>query len=299
VAETAPYIVAALLAAGCWWFGLARLGVFTSDEVRAWRRLAGLRGYALPRSRIDKAVQRAGWLEHLQTELDLERLLALANRTESPLAFLGRSMGIGLLVFGGLLFALAVGRAALGEWPAPPWLVLAIGLSVLPVSVIKLRSSARRTKEAVGRTLGDMMTQVAVITDTRGLQLHDAVRLLSRCARDPYLANLIDADGYKRLVAATYRSTVEMYRFIGSAYGIPLFLELAEVATTTNVGLPERDAFTRLALAVYERRLTEARMRSARAKILVTLPVAAMLIPLLLLIAAPTLQALSTGLRGG
>ena len=75
MAETAPYIVAALLAAGCWWFGLARLGVFTSDEVRAWCRLAGLRGYALPRSRIDKAVQRAGWLEHLQTELDLERLL--------------------------------------------------------------------------------------------------------------------------------------------------------------------------------------------------------------------------------
>ena len=141
--------------------------------------------------------------------------------------------------------------------------------------------------------------QVAVITDTRGLQLNDAVRLLSRCARDASLARLVDEEGYRRLARERYPSTVAMYKAIAEAYGLPLFTQLADTAETTNVGVPEREAFTRLALAVYEQRLTDARIRASRAKTLVTLPIAAMLIPLVLLIAAPTFEAISGGLGGG
>jgi hypothetical protein len=299
MADTVPYILASLAVVGCWWLGLGRLGVFTADDVRSWRRLAALRGYALPQTRIEKAVRRSHSLQRLQMELDLDRLLAMANRAETPLAFLGRSVGVGFLGFGAALLIDAIGRAALGDWPFSPWLSLALGVAVVPANVIDLRAAARRNSEAMGRTLGDLLTQLAVITDTRGLRVHDAVRLLSRCSQDGRLANLIDAGGYDRLVHDGFRSSTELYGRIATSYGVPLFAELADVIATTNVGVPEREAFTRLALTVYERRLSEARVRSARAKVLVTLPVAAMLIPLLLLIAAPTFQAISAGLHGG
>ena len=74
------------------------------------------------------------------------------------------------------------------------------------------------------------------------------------------------------MVRDGHRNSTELYGRIATSYGIPLFAELADVIATTNVGVPEREAFTRLALSVYERRLSEARVRSARAKVLVTLP---------------------------
>ena len=67
---------------------------------------------------------------------------------------------------------------------------------------------------------------------------------------------------------------------------------------TTNVGVPDRVAYTRLALTVYQERLADARVRAARARILITLPIAGMLVPLLLLIGAPTFHAISAGLGG-
>ena len=78
--------------------------------------------------------------------------------------------------------------------------------------------------------------------------------------------------------------------------GIREFADVAEAAATTNVGVPNRVAYTRLALTVYQERLADARVRAARARILITLPIAGMLIPLLLLIGAPTFQAISSGL---
>ena len=297
--ESLPYIVLALAALGLWGVGLERLGVFLPDDVRAWRRLATLRGHALPQTRIERAVRTSRSLQRLQAELDLERLLGRAGRAETPLAFIGKAVAVALLVFAGCLVLDALGRAASGAWPAPPWAALVVAAAMLPLAVLDLRRASRRTSEAAELALGDMLMLVAVITDTRGLQLHDAVRMLARCARNPSLAALLDREGYKRLAAGPHRSTVDLYRAIAHAYGLEAFAELADVAMTTNVGVPEREAFARLALAQYERRLTDARMRTSRAKILVTLPVAAMLIPLLLLIAAPTFQAISGGLGGG
>ena len=44
VAQALPFALIALLAVGVWALGLLRLDVFTPDDVRAWRRLASLRG---------------------------------------------------------------------------------------------------------------------------------------------------------------------------------------------------------------------------------------------------------------
>ncbi|MBV8195873.1 MAG: hypothetical protein JOY80_10140 [Candidatus Dormibacteraeota bacterium] len=297
--DALPYLIGAAAALGVWWLGLVRLGVFTPQDVSAWRRLAALRGHSLPRTRLEKAVRRSRALQRVQSELDLEQLLADANRPQSPLGYAGRVAALALCVFAGTLFADALVRGLSGSWAAPPWIAVILGVLVLPLSLFELRQSARRTRDDVERTLGDMLMQVAVITDTRGLQLHDAARRLSRCARSHGLATLIDDEGYRRLVHERFRSTAELYRAIGAAYRIELFTQLADTVATTNVGVPEREAYTRLALAVCQRRLTDARVRAARSRILVTLPVAGMLVPLLILIAAPTFQAITSGLGGG
>ena len=52
-----------------------------------------------------------------------------------------------------------------------------------PLALSDLRRRAREARETSGRTLGDMLMTVAVMTDSRGLQLDDAVRVMSRCAR--------------------------------------------------------------------------------------------------------------------
>jgi hypothetical protein len=143
-----------------------------------------------------------------------------------------------------------------------------------------------------------MLMTVAVMTDSRGLQLDDAVRVMSRCARDDALQKLLDRGGFKRLARTPYRSTAEKYRLIGDTYSIREFAEVADAASTTNVGVPDRVAYTRLALTVYQERLADARVRAARARILITLPIAGMLVPLLLLIGAPTFHAISAGLGG-
>jgi hypothetical protein len=280
--EALPYVVAAIAAMAAWVSGLALLDVLTSSDVRAWRRISALRGYATPRPKLARA-----------------RLLALADRTETPLAFLARALGLALLVFAAVLTADSLGRAALGDWPLSPWVGLLLGALVVPVSVIELRQNVRRTQTLASQALGDMMVLVAVMTDSRGLQLGDAVRILSRCARDDALCNLVDRGGWKRLVHEPFRSTGELYRLIGRHYDLPLFVQLADAAVTTNVGFPERDAYTRVATSFYQQRLADARMRAARTKVLVTLPVAAMLIPLLLLIGAPTFHIITRGLAGG
>ena len=297
--EALPYVAASVITLGVWWAGISRLGVFMSADVRAWRRLAALRGYPLAETRLEHTVRNSRWLQRVQQELDLERLLARACRDDTPLAFVGKASALALFVFAVCLIVDALFRAASGAWPAPPWLALAFGLAALPLSLFDLRRSATRAGQAAEQTLGDMLMQVAVITDTRGLQVHDAISMLARCALDQSLARLLDGEAYRRLAPGPFHSTVEMYRAIAAAYQIELLAQIADALASTNVGVPEREAFTRLAMSVYTGRLSVSRMRSSRAKVLVTLPVAAMLIPLLILVAAPTFQAITSGLGGG
>lgn len=298
MAEAIPYAALALLAIGGWVGGVALLDVFVPADARAWRRMTQLRGFATRGSAFERAARRAPMLKRLQAELDLERLLGQANSNDTPAAFLARTGALSLMTFALLIAATTGGRAVEGAWPVPPWASVAIAALILPLSLADLRRRSREAREASARTLGDMLMAVAVMTDSRGLQLDDAVQVMSRCARDASLYNLLDQGGYKRLAGSTYRSTAEKYRLIGDAYQIREFTELADAAATTNVGVPDRVAYTRLALTVYQERLADARVHAARARILITLPIAGMLLPLLLLIGAPTFNAISSGLGG-
>ena len=73
VERVTPFVLIALLTIGVWALGLSRLDVFTPDDVRAWRRLAALRGYATPAGRLERAAARVPFLHRLQDELDLHR----------------------------------------------------------------------------------------------------------------------------------------------------------------------------------------------------------------------------------
>jgi hypothetical protein len=296
--DAIPYAAVAILAIGAWIGSVAMLDVFTASDARAWRRMAQLRGFQTRGSTLERAVRRAPVLRRLQEDLDLERLLAHAQRQDTPASFLARTGAISLLTLALLLTLTAAGRTVAGEWPAPPWITVLIALAILPLSLVDLRRRAREAREVAALTLGDMLMAVAVMTDSRGLQLDDAVRIMSRCARVETLQNLLDRGGFQRLVKGRYRSTADKYRLIGDSYQIREFVAIADAAATANVGVPNRDAYTRLALTVYQDRLADARVHAARARILITLPIAAMLIPLLLLIGAPTFHAISAGLGG-
>lgn len=289
-------VVVALV--GMWALLIARLGYLTPDDVRAWRRLASLRGYARPQTRLERAADRSPALRRLREELDLGRLLAVANRAETETAFLGRTAAVALLAFTTVVVIDTAARVSGGDFIVPPWTALLAAIAAVLWRFATLRAAARRRRDNAGRALGDMMMLVAILTDGRGLQLEDAVRILARCASNDDLRTLVDG-GWRTLIGARPASTATLYTAIGAEFRIPQFVQVAEALTTTHVGVAERDTYSRVAHAVYQQRLGEARVRAARARILVTLPVAGMLIPLLLLLGAPTFANLASGIGGG
>jgi hypothetical protein len=292
-----PYALCTVVLVAAWAFALERLGYLTSADVRAWRRLSAMRGYEPAQTRLERAADRSPMLRRLREELDLRRLLAVADRRESEIGFLGRTAFVALLAFTAVIVLDTGSRVGGGSFAVPPWFAVLTAVLAVLIRFTALRAAARRRREKAGRALGDMMMLVAIMTDGRGLQVEDAVRILSRCATNDDLRTLVEG-GWRGLVAGRPRSTADLYYAIGEEYRIGQFVLVADALATTNVGIAERDTYTRVAHAVYQQRLSDARMRAARARILVTLPVAGMLIPLLLLLGAPTLQSITNGLGG-
>jgi hypothetical protein len=297
--EEFPYLLAATAVIGAWVAGLVGLDVLTPSDVRAFRRLRALRGYEGAPSPLMRRLRKTSVFQRAQVMLDLDRQLALADRTETPSIFLAKAAATCLAVFAALMTADAAGLLVDGDWAVSPWLIVVVSALCFPLLLFALHRAARRVREDESRTLGDMLILIAVMTSARGFRLDEAVRLLSRCVNSPHLQHLIDQQAFRRLMTTSFRTTVEQYRLIGQTYQVPELVKLGDAAATANVGIAERDVFTRLALSVYQDRLAEARVHSSRAKILITLPVAAMLIPLLILIGAPTFSAISGGIQGG
>ena len=294
MSDAAPLVLGVLVVC-VWLAGLVALDVFTPDDVRAWRRLAGLRGYMTMRTRIERAADRSHWVGALRDALDIERLLAVALRRQTAVAFLSQTAALVLGVFAVLLIVDAAARTVSGAWPLAPLWTLVFAAALGPLAVIELRRAAQRARKEVSRTLIDMTMMLAVITDSRGFQLDDAVRMLGRCADAPAVSRLLSGWD-RRLVQLTHPGTVELYRALGAAYRIPALRLLADAAAAANTGISEQQVYTGLAIAMYKDRLADARVRAARSRVLITLPVAAMLLPLLLLIGAPTLSAITGGL---
>jgi hypothetical protein len=283
---------------GIWALGLSRLDLFMPSDARAWHRLAAIRGYRSRTSRLERAAARLPLLRRLQEELDLNRLLAVAGWAETPLGFLLRSFLYSLLAAAVLLALLVASLVVTGSWALPPWTALAGGALLLLLQLRLLQTRANLRREQAGRSLGDMMMLIAIMTDGRGLQVEDAVRILSRCVDHPTLQEIVERRGWQRLVRSQPATTIELFRAIASEYRVPQFDSIADAASSANIGLSEREVYTRAALAFYAQRLADARFRAARAKTLVAIPVAAMLIPLLILIGAPIFSVITGALNG-
>ena len=91
-----PYVTLAVVTVVAWTAGLTLLDVFTPEDVRAWKRLSALRGYAARRSAVERLAYRTPVVQRLQSGLDLQRLLALTGRRDTPLSFLSRSAALAL-----------------------------------------------------------------------------------------------------------------------------------------------------------------------------------------------------------
>ncbi len=298
MASLLPYAGAVVLLVAFWAGLFAWMDAFTPNDVRAWRRLAALRGYATPRGRLEKLASGSSLIRRLQDELDLARFLAIAGKNASPLGFLARAVLLGGVTTAGCLAIDVFVHARSGEWlfGLPPVAAFGVGILTILAVITDLRSKVKKRRENASKALGDMMMLVSIMTDSRGLQLEDAVRILSRCVDTNDLEYIVDRRAYRQIIKTPHHNTVELYRLISEAYDMPVFSMVADAAANANVGLGERDTFTRLSKTIYQQRLAEAKMRAARAKILVTLPVAGMLIPLLLLIGAPAASAITSGL---
>jgi hypothetical protein len=301
VGAALPYMGALILVSGAALALVSAFDLLADDSTKAWRRLAEMRGYARPRSKLEKIATRVTFLRRIQEAFDLTRLLAIAGRDETALGYLGKAAAVG---FGGAVAALfldgmyyyAQGSWFMGLAPLIP-VVLAWFLGTF-LYIQQLKDTCNKRRSRAGQSLGDMLMLVAIMTDGRGLQLEDAVRILSRCVETPDLEAIVDKRGWQRVIHEPYHNTIELYRLIGEAYQVPQFLQLADAAANTNAGFGERDTYTRLAKVVYQSRLSEAKQKAARAKILVTLPVAGMLLPLLLLLGAPVFVSITQGLAG-
>ena len=293
-----PYVAWASLVVVAWVAAMAYFEVFTSADVRAWRRLAAMRGYSTARSPFEKAVRNAKIVKRLQEELHLGRLLAIAAVPETPIGFLGHLAFVSFSVLVGALIGDILFRMWQGDWflGVGPGICLAAGAIWFLIGIARLRRLARHRQTKADASLGDSLMLVGIMTDGRGLQMEDAVKILSRCVDDDSLETIVDNHGYRRLVQGQFASTIDLYSAIGDAYELPMFGQVADAAANTQIGIAERDMYTRLAKSVYAHRLAEARERAARAKTLVSIPVAGMLIPLLILLGAPLIASITGGL---
>ncbi len=132
MADVFPYATVAVLIIGAWIGGIVLLDVLTTPDVRAWRRISQLRGFAARASALERVTRRAPVLRRVQEELDLERLIAQTHGDDTVAGFAARTGAIALMTFAVLLTVIAAARAVEGQWPAPPWVAVVIGLSRRP-----------------------------------------------------------------------------------------------------------------------------------------------------------------------
>jgi hypothetical protein len=303
LASLAPPALAAL--AGLLWIGgLWLLGAYTPPAVLSWRRLTRYRGLADQRPMADRLAERVAFVRHLQEEMDLGRLLAIAGSQQGPTAWL-----LSLLFLSGMACVALLGvdeaiNVSVQYMLFPPWLALAAGVAVAVLSYAGLRAKARARQRLLGRAVADSLIHLAVVTHHQRIPLSEALIIFARCQEDGAIAALLDNDGWRRLADAAapdstrggmgLRSSADAYERIGVAYGVPMFTALAGVLRrVTEKGLSSRDAYTQLARSAYADLLAEARVLASQAKTLIVIPMGLMIVPILLLIGAPLLAALS------
>jgi hypothetical protein len=296
----------AMTAGAIWVVGLWYLGAYTHPAVLGWRRLSRLRGLQDLRPFGDRLGDRLPLLRRAQAETDVGRLLAVAGRQESASGWLLRVAFQAGLALATILLIDELGIVSGQPIPLSPGIGLLAAASISLLAYARLRRQAADYQAALGRAVADSLPHLAVMTFHHRVPASEALLIFARCQRDSKLHELLAGDSWRSLVdreiqlpdsrdgAAIPESTALMYKRIGQAYGVPMFVALGSaVRRIAERGLPAQDVYTGLARATYSARLAEARVAAAHAKTLIVVPMGFMIVPVLVLIGAPLVASLA------
>lgn len=295
----------AALVGGAWVFGLWYVGLYTHPAVRAWQRLARLRGLSDRRPWGERLGERLPVLRRVQEETDIGRLLIVAGSADTATAWLLRTaFRAGITLAAVLLideFSILSGQPPLV--PPGAGLIAIAGVSVL--SYLRLRRQASERQQVLTESISDSLPHLAMMTFHHRVPTSEALLIFARCLREPALHDLLQrqfqpsdeialdltAPGRR---PAMQRSTALLYEHLGQEYGVTMFSALgAAVKRVTERGLSSQEVYTALARTTFGARLSRARVAAAQTKTLIVIPMGLMIVPVLVLIGAPLVASLS------
>ena len=273
-------LVVIVYAAALW-----ALDVYTPADVRHWERLAQLRGLQATQGLGDRLAGRLPLLGRLREEVDIGLLLVISGSLQTSESWLVGTAAWALAAAAVLAGLEGLGIAVGGGLPLPLGFVVAVIPVAVLVRYVALRSRAHNRQARVGEQLADALLGLAVLVP--GIPPEDALGLLARCQRQGSLAEVLDERRLALLLGedATLRSTRERYWLIGKALRIPLFQELSQLMRGIETeGLSPREEYPALSRISAETRLSQNRLRAARAKTGAAAAIALLLVPLLLMV---------------
>ncbi|MHB8510460.1 MAG: hypothetical protein ACYDGR_17765 [Candidatus Dormibacteria bacterium] len=292
-------LLAFALVGGVCVYATWRLNLHVSPTVAAIRRNLRIRGKVDERPVVERLSDRYTLVRRLENEANMQRLLAIAGRDESPGLFLVRGLVIGV-AFLLLVLVVDVVGAGPGGPPIPFWVgVLGAGI-VGALQYAQLRTQASRRQRAMDQEVAEMFDLLGVITGNTASAVEKTLILLASCTEDQALYSLLKDEGWRKLVDGQPRTEHALYAMVAEAYGVPQLRVLSDVVKSVNVrGLAALPAFTGAAESASSDQLANQREESRKAEIRLRVPIALLILPILGLILAPLAAALATGLKGG
>lgn len=303
-----PLLILAVGAAGL--TILWRAGAWVPASVRNFRRLARRHGIATETGFAERVLASAPGVGRLLREpADIDRLLALAGRTERAPAWSFQSAGVAVLAIAVLVLLDLATWAANGTLAYPIYLAFLFGGAWLALRYVHLRNAALARRRALERALSQSFVELALLTSTRQVPVEAALEdLLVQAQVDRELRELLQERAWRRLVPGgphgslgfdrgALTSHAAIYDAIGAAYGVPAFALLGSSLQRINdKGQSPGEVLTALARTSAENEVAEMLVRSEQARIRQAIPVGLMIVPLLVLVGYPLLTAMTAAL---
>jgi hypothetical protein len=295
-----------LLAGGAGLLVLWRTGMWTPPSVRRFRVLARRNGIVVGHPVSERLVAGVPFVKDLRAATDIERLLGIAGRRETPAAWALGVLGTGLLATVALLGLDLAGWAAQGRLAFPPGLCFLFGVLWPVLGSIRLRNAAARRQQGLATALEHSFTELAMLTYTRQMPIEAALEdLIAPSQLDGHLRDLFAGESWRRLVRfesvglpefdrQLLASHTAIYEGIATGFGVPAFHVLAgSMRRINDKGQTPSEVLTNLASLVAENELGEMMVRSEQSRARQALPVGLLVIPLLVLIGFPVLAGLA------
>ncbi len=277
------FLAVAVVAMAAAW----RLELFTPAHISVMRRNLRARGLIDTAPLAERIGRRVPFLEQVGREINVTRLLAIAGKDETPSQWMTTT---GL--YGGVVALLIIGMLVVeqltGTLSLPPLLGLVIGVAVMALRVIGLRSEVGKRQKLLALELGDMLPMLSALMSGRGVRVMEGIALLGYCTTDRAVYGVVHAEQWRRLVDPRRddpKTEWQVLRTIGREYDVPQFHRLSQVVRTfTESGVDARREMTVLASEVFDERLEQNKRSAARNKVVISIAMMGMLASLLGLI---------------